>query len=293
MTSPPGVKLGPLTAQIAANARWLSQDEFPSRQNWADDVEQLLNFLVAQNRFEGCLPRLRDVNAEHRDAMLAEVRVAKFLVESGIEVVEWEPTAVPGRPGDLLVRLATDHDVPPVFVEIKAPGWRGELTKGMATATQTERAEVIARVNREKHINAEARFVDPAGAVIDVIARNAVPKLAPDRLNLVAIVDDLFLSALETPFAVPRISKALVDERLQTVGAVFLLRTDSMSGSLISRAAFIPNTGCLPSCRIPDATARRLEAVAASLEAAYDDLAVKFEAEVEELKRALRGERSR
>src|SRR5262245_57402466 len=107
MAPPSDVKLGPLTTRIASAARWLNQDEFPSRQTWADDVERLLEFLVVQGRFDAFLPRLRDVNAEHRDAALAEVRVARFLVENDFEIMTWEPTAVQGRPGDLLVRLAT------------------------------------------------------------------------------------------------------------------------------------------------------------------------------------------
>jgi hypothetical protein len=287
MASPPEVKLGPLTSQIAADARWLPQDEFPSRQNWADDVERLLEFLVTQGQFDALLPRLRDMNAEHRDATLAEIRVAKCLVDSGFEIIEWEPTTVPGRPGDLSVRLAAEDGAPPIFVEVKAPGWAGELTKRMGTLPKAERTKIIERVKRKKYINTEARFVDPASAVTDVIMRNAVPKLAPDRPNLVAVVDDLFLSPLESPVGVSRISEALVDQRLQTVGGVFLFRIDSFSGNLISRAAFIPNTGCLAACEIPDAAARRLEAVASSFQEEYEKMKTEFEAGVEALKRSI------
>lgn len=103
--------------------------------------------------------------------------------------MEWEPVAIDNRPGDLLVSLV---DGRPVFVEVKAPTWQGELGRKLKTAEPDKAQQIVYRINQVKYINAEARFVDPVGVTIDVIAKNAIPKLADDRPNLIVVGDDLF-----------------------------------------------------------------------------------------------------
>lgn len=52
---------------------------------------------------------------------------------------------------------------------MKAPTWQGEVTRALPTATPEERAAILARVDREKYINAEARFIDPVDVALDVV----------------------------------------------------------------------------------------------------------------------------
>jgi hypothetical protein len=41
---PAGVQLGTLTSTIRDKARWSTEDQFPSDQVWADEVERILSF---------------------------------------------------------------------------------------------------------------------------------------------------------------------------------------------------------------------------------------------------------
>jgi len=74
--------------------------EFPASQDWADDVERVLSFLVAQDRFGHFLPAFRG-RERQRVAALAEARTGFFFHRIGFDILRWEPEAVAGRPGDL------------------------------------------------------------------------------------------------------------------------------------------------------------------------------------------------
>src|SRR4029450_8710125 len=128
----PDVKLGYLGGVVCRGAKWCEQDDFPAHQIWADELEQLLRFLDQQGQFLKFFPRLHDQTNEHRSAALAEARTAFFLNRIGFEICDWEPIATGGNPGDLSVRIAA---TPPVFVEVKAPGWQGELTEQLPSAS--------------------------------------------------------------------------------------------------------------------------------------------------------------
>lgn len=130
--------------------------------------------------FERFLPRLRARESE-RDGALAEARTGFFFQRNGFRIVAWAPEAVLDRPGDMEVQW---QDTEPVFVEVKGPGWEGELS-----------AEEIRAGRRflPKYINAEGRAVGPVARVVSAVDK-ALPKFAPDRINLVVVVDDLFVS---------------------------------------------------------------------------------------------------
>src|ERR1035438_2003918 len=55
---PRHLRIGPYLRTVAANAKWRTADEFPSCQEWADEVEKVLAFLDSQDQFERFLPRL-------------------------------------------------------------------------------------------------------------------------------------------------------------------------------------------------------------------------------------------
>jgi len=185
MSAPNHVTLGPLSAEVFEESVLRDKDDFPASQAWSDEIETLLVFLKKENQLGRFTPRLR---ARERDAALAEARAAYFFHLIGFSIREWEPEAVPGIPGDLEVTLPRE---PPVFVEVKCPGWQSEVQTG-------ERAT---RKRQPKYVSGEAGAVDPMEHIVHSVSK-AIPKLEPSRVNLVVTVDDLFTSPLDWPLDV-------------------------------------------------------------------------------------------
>ena len=268
MAPPAHIELGPLTRLVIEGARATHDDEYPAHQAWADELERLLAFLVARDQFDAFFTRLHGLAGSHRMATLAEVRVAFFLARNGFEIRQWEPIAVPGRPGDLTIGVPGSVDV---FVEIKAPGWQGELARQLDDAPAVERQRILQRIREEKYRNAEARFVDPIAAAIDVAQRNAVPKLADDRPNIIAILDDLYLSVVDSPFTRSRVERIFATEPgWERVGAFLFLQVESHSGQLFYRCEIVFNPRCLPAIAIPEPTRSTLELMAAETRGVYE-----------------------
>ena len=233
MPPPDGVRLGPLTRAVLDGAVWRDASAFPAFQSWADEVERVLCFLEVQQMFKRFLPRLRARESE-RDGALAEARTGFFFNRNGFRIMDWAPEAVKDRPGDMEIQW---RDTEPVFVEVKGPGWEGELSPEEIRA---------GRRFLPKYINAEGRAVGSASRVIYAIDK-ALPKFAPERINLVVVVDDLFLSPTELPkdYLSGVITRELTDARYSSVAAVFLLNPVSYSGAeaVEYRKYFIPNEG--------------------------------------------------
>ena len=103
---------------------WLDKSVFPAHQEWADETEKVLAFLESQGVLDSMMSRLTARESE-RDGALAEARTGFFFSRNGFRIVEWEPEAVMGRPGDLEIQW---RDTPTIFVEVKGPGWEGELS---------------------------------------------------------------------------------------------------------------------------------------------------------------------
>jgi hypothetical protein len=139
---------------------------------------------------------------------------------------------VPDHPGDLDVQW---RDSEPIFVEVKAPDWQGELT-------EVERRS--GRKNLPKYINGEGRAVAPQERVIYAITK-AIPKLVAHRANLVVVVDDLFVSPVEAPtqHVAAVVTEALADPDCRLVGGVFLLNPISYGEGVEYRKHFILNAG--------------------------------------------------
>jgi hypothetical protein len=214
---------------VLDGAVWRDDSEFPASQHWADEVERVLSFLVSQDKFGEFLPRLR---ARERDGAFAEARVAFFFHRIGFKITDWEPVAVANRPGDLEMRW---RDSEPIFVEVKGPGWEGELAQEEIKA---------GRQHAPKYINADARFVDPVKRVLYAVAK-AIPKLDGKRCNLVVVVDDLFLSPTEMPRQIlgGQLTSGLNDLNYAPVSAVFLLSPASYGQGVEYRKYFVPNAG--------------------------------------------------
>lgn len=229
MPPPSDVNLGSLTRSVLDGAVWRNESVFPAFQAWADEVECVLSFLAAQGIFDRFLKRLR---AREYEGALAEARAGFFFHRNGFRILRWEPEAIAGRPGDLEIQW---RDGVPVFVEVKGPGWEGELSPDEIR---------VGRQHLEKYINAEARAVGPVERVLYAIEKS-LPKFAPDRPNLVVVVDDLFISPTELPkdYLIGTITRGIVGPEFRRVSAVFLLNPVSYGGPVEYRKYFVPNAG--------------------------------------------------
>ena len=229
MPPPKHVTLGPRTRTILSEAVWRKKDAFPADQAWADEMESILAFLEAQGEFDRFRNRLR---ARERDGALAEARAGFYFHRNSFRVLRWEPEEVPGIPGDLEIVW---RDTEPIFLEVKCPSWEGELT---------DEEKRTGRTQQPKHIHAEGRLIDPAERVI-YVAGKALPKFSPTRVNLLVVVDDLFVSPLDFPIDVVcgRIAQELADVRYARLSGVFLLNPVVYQKEVEYRALFIPGSG--------------------------------------------------
>jgi len=74
---PNHVRIGTLTATVMDDADWRGQDEFPSSQHVADEVEKVLAYVVAKGQFRRYLGALRGRKSQF-DSALFELRVAFY-----------------------------------------------------------------------------------------------------------------------------------------------------------------------------------------------------------------------
>jgi hypothetical protein len=165
---------------IRDGSAWTTEDQFPSHQTWADEVERVLNFAQAKGQFEKYLPKLRG-NARQRNSALAELRVAFFLFRNQFPVVEWEPIGANNREGEFTIRTPAGANI---FVEVKSPSWEGELS-------DEERASGRKQIG--KYLYAETRSIAPWERV-QFAVNKAYGKFRSDTSNLLIIADDLFVS---------------------------------------------------------------------------------------------------
>lgn len=228
MPPPPDVVLGPLGRRVVDGAPWQPTSAYPARQQWADELERLLEFLQAQGRIESLLPRLRGKESQLEGA-LAEVRTGFFLHHHGFDILRWEPEAVADRPADLEVSRCGS---PAVLVEVKGPGWESELT-------EAERA--AGRKALGKFVHGEVFSSDPIRSVLYAIDKS-LPKLCAGQANLVAVVDDLRLSPTGLPpgWAESAVQEYLAGPSMRVVGGVLLL-TPEKSSHLHYIFRYIPN----------------------------------------------------
>ena len=245
MPPPDDVVLGSLTRTMPDRAAWRSTSVFPATQKWADETERILSFLEVQDVLDDFLPRLSARESE-RDGAMAEARTGFFFARNGFRILRWEPEEVPNRPGDLEMQW---RDSEPIFVEVKGPGWQGELSP---------EALKEGRQRLPKYIQGEARVVDPSERVAFAIQK-AVPKLAANRINLIVVADDLFFSPTEIPTTIlnSRVQRVLADPQYRDVSGVLMLNAVSYSdgGNDVGyRTYFVPNAN--PARLLPEAVSR-------------------------------------
>lgn len=233
MPPPREVSLGHMTQIVLDGAVWQQASEYPASQVWADEAERLFAFLETQQMFHRFLPRLRAREREMTSA-LAEARAGFFFHRNGFRILRWEPEEVCGHPGDLDIQWG---ETDPIFVEVKGPGWEGELTEAERKARRKE---------LPKYIDAESRLIAPLNPVFYAVNK-ALPKLAERRSNLVVLVDDLFVSPIDLPnaFLTSDVENFLSDSTRRCVGGVFLLKPVCHGDFVEYSRYFVRNIGAV------------------------------------------------
>jgi hypothetical protein len=169
-----------LSERLLREARWVGKDSYPTSPQYSAELEGLLGFLQAHNRIDSFWPRLTAPRPQERDDALQEIRVARFLTSNGFPVVQWEPPGYGNLIGEFSVQALPS---PPVFVELKSPGWEGQLSQ--------ERRDA-GRAKQEKYQSLEGGADDPWRAIRRTVQK-AYPKFLPSQPNLLVIADDRFV----------------------------------------------------------------------------------------------------
>jgi len=177
------VRLGSLTQLLVSGAQWKGCDDFPAWQSWADHIEKVLAFLEREGRLDSFLLGIQNKKTpQHRDACLAEIYTAFFLVEMGFRILQWEePPGEGEKKGEFLVGF---DGSPEIFVEVKQPGWHSELYPRRQSDNRNlpleERQRIEPRKQREKYVDGEGGFCEPHKRAMEVVRRNVLPKLKQD-----------------------------------------------------------------------------------------------------------------
>lgn len=271
-TSPPdGVRIGPLISAAMDGARWRGQNAFPSSQVWSDEVERVFAFADARGQFGKYLPRLRGRWKEFGSA-LAELRVAFYLDRNQFRVTGWEPVGARGVRGEGEFEVTGPSGIS-TFVEVKSPGWEGELSEDELTG---------GRKNQPKHLYCEARAVAPWERVQFEVEK-AYKKFIPANSNLLVIADDLFVSLqhgtdLQLGMALHEKSTkgCFTDSKYENLGAVAAFWHVCNGREIWYEMQLYVNANALKSSAIPDdmrlAFEERPTNVSSKDSGPYDDL---------------------
>jgi hypothetical protein len=172
--------LGPVARRLICPDRWT--DEYPSCAEFAQELDELLQFADLQGQLKRFAPRL-ECGRTQRDEALEELRVAFLLYHTGFPIVQWDPPGLNGKLGEYLISTLEQQNV---FVEVKSPGWEGELSQEQLDA---------GRAKQEKYRQGEGGAFGNWQPVQRCIAsENTYPKFAPTQPNLLIIADDLKVS---------------------------------------------------------------------------------------------------
>jgi hypothetical protein len=242
----PNITLGPLTRFVVSGVRWDSTDSFPGWQAEADEFERLLCHLVAHDRFHSFLPRLR-LTCKHRIAALAEARASFFFHRIGFRILEYEPLGDNNTKGDLLIQW---RESPPIFVEVKAPSWHGEVA-AVNPSTSMQQEWIKKRFLQPK-FDYVGCVADSASRVLEVVEHNALKKLRRNGPNLVVVADDLFVSALGFLTLESKATELMSNAKCDRLSGLLLFKSDLKSG-VDYRIQYLHNPSALASCALPAA----------------------------------------
>ncbi len=241
LSVPSDVTLGPLLQLTCRGASWEGQDDFPSNQIWANEIEKVLSHLKAHNQLQRYLSNLRG-KLTQRNGALSEGRVSFFFWDIGYKIISWEPHGNANSLGEFEIQWKSS---PPIFVEVKGPTWEGELGKN-------ERDN--GRKKAGKYIHAETRSLDTIGKVIEAINKaKEQKKFIGGRPNLLVInSSNMFVSPLELnpQIVVPKVKSAL-NEFLR-LGGVLIFNVRCRNLTIEYESLFIESEAEHCSGKLPD-----------------------------------------
>lgn len=168
---------GPKANQWLSENKWT--DLYPGWKQFAEELEAFLGMLEVEEQLDRYLPRLKS-KQQQRDEALVELRILYFFICSGYRVVDWEPTGNNGKRGEF--NLARNGE-PSFFVEVKSPGWEGELS-------QQQREDGRAKQPKYTPGKIGGGAVSPNSAMHKSIDK-AYEKFLDSCPNLLVIADDL------------------------------------------------------------------------------------------------------
>ena len=213
-----------------------------------------MSFADDQGRLRHFIPRLESKNTQ-RDEALDELRVAYLLHHSHFPVVQWEPPGLNGKVGEYLIGTPEGQHV---FVEVKSPGWEGELSDEERNA---------GRAKQPKHQQGEGGAFGNWQPLKRCIASSRTyPKFSPTQPNLLIVADDLKMPLQESLDHVEIALYADHDRygemgyftsaRFENLGGVGVFRALSLAFSAVHSVEYefklFDNPFALPSVKLPD-----------------------------------------
>jgi len=241
---------GPHLIRVAEGAKWMRDCDGMLPEPWAQEINDVLRFLDQQGQLDRLLPRLRG-NKRIFTAAIGEGRAGLFLENLGFKIIEWEPSSIENKQGDLLICL---NGSKAIFVEVKSPDWESELS------SEEQRGQ---RKSYGKYVHAEVRITNPLEIPLRIIHTNVLPKLSDDRSNLVVFVDDLFSSPADAHEVIDgAIDEFFATNEAKRIGGILFLIAETIWGRPVRYISnFYPNPHALEGCRLPqsvlDLLARR------------------------------------
>ena len=243
---------GPVARRLVSPDRWT--DSYPAWIAYAKELDALLLFADHQGCLRQFVPRLESKNAL-RDEALNELRIAYLLHNTQFPVVQWEPPGLNGRIGEYLIGTPEGQRV---FVEVKSPGWEGELSDEQRRAGRTK---------QPKYQQGEGGFFGNWYPLQKCIAsQKTYPKFAPTQPNLLVVADDLRVNMLDCPDHVEialyadhnRYGEAgfFTSTRYENLGGVAVFRAFSMGRGVEYELRLFDNPFALPSTKLPDSLLR-------------------------------------
>lgn len=239
--------LGSLTNEVKSGAKWT--DKYPAWQKCADEFEELLQFAKKENQFDKYLGALRGSDSQ-RDSAIAELRVARHFSDNGFRVVEWKPKGAGGNEGEFFVEGSENQRV---FVEVKSPGWEGQVTPEERSA---------GRLKQGKYIDGEGGSVQTWRKLRFAIGK-AYKKFRDDTPNLLVVADDLFISLASNPAIIARLALyassgvagkgCFADQKHQRLGGVGLFGVNQQldEPDVTYQMTLFLNPNSLPATKLP------------------------------------------
>ena len=240
-------RFGPVARRLISSDRWT--DDYPAWTDWAKELDELLKFADDQRRLSEFIPRLES-RKTLRDEALNELRVAYFLHQSRFSIVQWEPPGLNGKVGEYLIGTPEGQRV---FVEVKSPGWEGELSDEERRAGRTKEPKY-------RHLEGGA-FGNWQPLQKCIASDKTYPKFTPTQPNLLVIADDLQVSLHDSPghaeIALYADHKGygeagyFTSARFENIGGVGVFNASSAGRGIEYKFGLFDNPFALPSTKLP------------------------------------------